>query len=133
MPSSEITISNSDWLQQSLLDSFVCRTDREKMDFVISLSRLNAIAHKSGEPFASVVFDIGTNRLIAVGVSQVVPGCNSAKHGEIMAVMLGQDAFKIIDFRTPELNTRCFLPATPARCVLGLFMGVGSDVWYVVW
>lgn len=76
------------------------------------------MAHKSGEPFASAVFEIGTNRLIAVGVSQVVPGCNSAQHAEMVAVMLGQDALKNYRFPSGRVEYGLFSSCDPyAMCI----------------
>ena len=71
-------------------------TDSEKMTFVISLAQWN-VRGNSGGPFAAAVFSGDTNKLISIGVNQVVSSRCSLAHAEAMAIALAQQRLQTHD------------------------------------
>ncbi len=85
-----IVLRLPDWLEVALPPAERIYTSREeRMDLVVDLARQN-IEQGSGGPFAAAVFDLDSGKLLAPGVNQVVDGCCSIAHAELMALMLAQ-------------------------------------------
>lgn len=63
--------------------------DEDRMRLAIALSRENTL-RETGGPFGAAVFEIGTGRLVSVGVNLVVPLRNSSLHAEMVAFMTAQ-------------------------------------------
>jgi tRNA(Arg) A34 adenosine deaminase TadA len=71
-------------------------TRGERLDLVLELSRRN-FEEDTGGPFAAVVIESESGRLVSVGVNRAVPlGCSSA-HAEVMALSLAQRAVGSFD------------------------------------
>jgi tRNA(Arg) A34 adenosine deaminase TadA len=63
-------------------------TTRDRMSFVITLSKLNL--RYGGGPFAAAVFNLDSGGLVAPGVNQVVNANCSVLHAEVMALVTAQ-------------------------------------------
>lgn len=86
-------------------------TDTEKMHLAVALSRLN-VEHDTGGPFGAAVFELGTGRLVAIGVNSVVRLNCSALHAEVVALMLAEQDRHSFTLSAPglprhELITSC--------------------------
>ncbi len=64
-------------------------TDEEKMRFAIGIARQNVLA-STGGPFGAAVFEVGTGRLVSVGMNSVLRLNNSTLHAEMLAFMTAQ-------------------------------------------
>lgn len=62
-------------------------TGAERMGLAVELSRLN-VAERTGGPFGAAVFELGTGRILAVGVNLVVSTSSAAAHAEVVAICL---------------------------------------------
>jgi tRNA(Arg) A34 adenosine deaminase TadA len=89
------------WLQVAALDQ-VYVTLEERMRLAIELSRMN-FESGTGGPFAGIVFERDTGRVVAAGVNVVVPESCSLAHGEVMALMFAQDAVGSFDLAAQGL------------------------------
>jgi len=85
-----LNLALPEWIGPLVSDrSRTFETVQERMEFVITLSRLN-VKNGTGGPFGAAVFDSRSNRLLAPGVNLVVPARCSAAHAEIVAIVIAQ-------------------------------------------
>jgi tRNA(Arg) A34 adenosine deaminase TadA len=91
----ETTLTLPDWLIERALPERLA-TEAEQVELVLELARLN-FEHDSGGPFAAVVVECESGRLVAVGVNRVVPLACSSAHAEVMALTLAQRALGTFD------------------------------------
>lgn len=106
-------------------------SDQDRMRLAVELSREN-VEHETGGPFGAAIFEVGTGRLVSVGVNSVVRLDNSTLHGEIVAFMMAQrrlGSFTLAGagMRAHELFTSC----EPCAMCLGaaLWSGVSRIVY----
>jgi tRNA(Arg) A34 adenosine deaminase TadA len=86
----ESVIRLPDWVAACVAEAEpVAATDEARMGLAIRLSRLN-VEHETGGPFAALVFERGTGRVIAPGVNLVEACANSTAHAELVALALAQ-------------------------------------------
>ena len=80
------------WLMRMELENAdrIIPGDEDKVRFTIELAMEN-VRHETGGPFAAAIFDLRTDRLIAVGVNSVVPACQSWAHAEMVAFAHAQN------------------------------------------
>jgi tRNA(Arg) A34 adenosine deaminase TadA len=112
------------------------RTDADKMQLAIALSREN-VQRQSGGPFGAAVFERDTGRVVAVGMNIVVRLNNCTLHGEMVAVMMAQQRVGSYTLKLPsgpahELVTSCepcamCLGATLWSGVVRLVCGAGRE------
>jgi tRNA(Arg) A34 adenosine deaminase TadA len=117
-----LTLSLPSWVGANVARWPRRGSDQDRMRRVIALSRANA-NHGSGGPFAAAVFEIGTGKLVAVGVNSVTRLRNSALHAEVMALMLAHRQVGAFSLREPahELFTSC----EPCAMCLGAVLWSG--------
>lgn len=78
------------------VDSFVrdwaepLDTETGRMKLAVALSAENVV-RGTGGPFAAVIFEAATGKVVSAGVNVVVPQASSLAHGEIMALLLAQE------------------------------------------
>ena len=72
------------------------------MRLAVSLAREN-VRRGTGGPFGAAVFEARTGRLVAAGVSLVVPARWSGAHAEIVALALAQRALGTHDLGGPGM------------------------------
>jgi len=73
-----------------------------RMRLAVALSAEN-VARKTGGPFAAVIFEAESHRVVAAGVNIVVPQGTSLAHGEIVALVLAQEALGTHDLGRRDL------------------------------
>ena len=80
------------WLEEleSGFAGQVIAGDEAKLRFVVDIANKNVI-NETGGPFAAAVFDLASERLIAVGINVVVPARQSWAHAEMTAFSRAQD------------------------------------------
>ncbi len=92
MISPELNLNLPSWVAEFLPPAEkVYPTLRERMALAVELSRLN-VEHGTGGPFGAAIFDMETDRLVAVGVNLVESLNCSIMHAEVVAIMLAQQA-----------------------------------------
>ena len=77
-------------------------TDEDRMRLAIALSREN-VERGTGGPFAAVVVERESGRLVGVGMNSVLRRHNCTLHGEIVAIMMAQAALKSFTLGAPGL------------------------------
>jgi len=77
-------------------------SEENRMQLAVSLSAEN-VNRGTGGPFAAVVFEEGTHRVVSVGVNVVVPQRTSLAHGEVMALLMAQEALGSHDLGRKDL------------------------------
>jgi tRNA(Arg) A34 adenosine deaminase TadA len=109
-----------------------------RMRLAIRLA-LENVAHDTGGPFGSAVFERDSGRVVSVGVNVVVPSGCSLAHGEAMALALAQRALGTHDLAAPGLPDMELVTSAQPCCqcfgmvwwsgVRGLIIGArGEDV-----
>jgi hypothetical protein len=109
------TLQLPDWLQKVMSQAnHSFGTIEDRMNFIISLSRLN-VRHKTGGPFAAAIFSSEDGSLTAAGVNLVLSGKCSVLHAEIVITMeaerkAGTHNLGSSDLPPYELETSVTLP-----------------------
>ncbi len=79
------------WLQKIEQENLgKAMDDKEKLLFAIMLASEN-VRQGHGGPFGAAVFELDTDRLVAVGVNSVVPAGQSWAHAEMIALTNAQN------------------------------------------
>jgi len=106
-----VTISLPPWVETTVDWQRRYDADADKMRLAVALSRLN-VERETGGPFGAAVFELGTGRLVAIGVNSVVRLNCSALHAEVVALMLAEQERHSFTLSAPglpqhELVTSC--------------------------
>ncbi|HUQ84273.1 MAG TPA: nucleoside deaminase [Gemmatimonadaceae bacterium] len=88
MPTSEIRITNPDWVLDVVDFQNPYPDDDARVRVAILLARENVVRN-SGGPFGAVVFD-AEGRVVGAGTNGVVRLNNSSAHAEVVALMMAQ-------------------------------------------
>jgi len=80
--------------------------DEAKMRFVVEIAAEN-VRRGTGGPFAAGIFEIASERLIALGVNAVVPSGQSWAHAEMTAFSHAQRVLKNLSLRGCVLVSSC--------------------------
>ena len=110
----------------------VMHGDEEKMRFAVELAVQN-VRRETGGPFAAAIFDIRTDRLVAVGVNSVVPARQSWAHAEMTAFAHAQNKLGTESLKGCMLVTSCepcamCSGATPWSGVEKMIYGATKDM-----
>ncbi len=95
----------------------------DRMRLAIALARRN-VEEATGGPFAALVAETATGRVVAAGVNLVEPAVNSVLHAEVVALMLAERAlgsYTLARAGLPALE----LVTTSAPCAMCL----GAVFW----
>ncbi len=107
-----LKIELPDWMERICAHD-VFDGDREKMEFVLSITERNI--HNGGGPFGAAIFDRKTNRLVSCGVNLVLQHNISVLHAEIVAFMFAQkrlgsySLLKVGDFELFSSSEPCVM------------------------
>ena len=85
----KIQFSLPEWLSQFLQEREAINGIEDRMSFVIEAARRN-IVEKTGGPFAAAIFEIGSGKLVSLGVNLVTTQGSSTLHAEMVAIMVAQ-------------------------------------------
>jgi tRNA(Arg) A34 adenosine deaminase TadA len=89
MPSSEIRITNPEWVRDVVDFDSPYPDDDARVRVAITLARENVVRN-SGGPFGAAVFEAESGKLVGVGTNGVVRLNNSSAHGEVVALMMAE-------------------------------------------
>jgi len=89
MHTSEIRITNPDWVRETVDVTRPYTDDESRIRVAIALARENVLRNTGG-PFGAAVFEVGSGRLVAVGTNGVIRLNNSSAHAEVVALMMAQ-------------------------------------------
>lgn len=120
-----VSISLPDWVNSVVDWQHSYRSDDEKMALAIELSRQNVL-RGTGGPFGSAIFEVDTGKLLSVGVNRVMPLHNSSAHGEMVAIMLAEQALQSFSLAADGVRRELFTSCEPCAMCLGgtLWSGV---------
>eukprot|EP01004_Peranema_trichophorum_P005201 NODE_4070_length_1235_cov_49.658273_g3432_i1.p1 GENE.NODE_4070_length_1235_cov_49.658273_g3432_i1~~NODE_4070_length_1235_cov_49.658273_g3432_i1.p1 ORF type:complete len:293 (-),score=65.39 NODE_4070_length_1235_cov_49.658273_g3432_i1:355-1173(-) len=121
-PQKSCTIGYPEWVDEVVDWNKCYETDEEKMALAIEMSRQN-VRRGTGGPFGSAIFEIGTGRLVSVGMNRVVPLSNSCLHGEMVAFMMAQARKQT--FSLSGRDHELFTSAEPCAMCLGATLWSG--------
>ena len=85
----ELRIALPSWVESVVVFDRPYDAVEDRMRLAIDLSRKN-VEEETGGPFGAAVFEMGTGRLVSVGVNLVVARQNSTLHAEMVALMLAE-------------------------------------------
>jgi tRNA(Arg) A34 adenosine deaminase TadA len=99
----------------------------DRMQLAIRISREN-VERETGGPFGSAVFELGSGRLVSVGMNLVSLQQNSTLHAEIVALMmaqkrLGHYSLGATDLAAHDLVSSC----DPCAMCLGAALWAGVN------
>lgn len=77
-------------------------TEEGRMRLAVALSAENVV-RATGGPFAAVLYEVESHRVVAVGVNVVVPQGTSLAHGEIAALLMAQEVLRTHDLGRKDL------------------------------
>ena len=127
----KVEIEYPEWVDSVAKWDTPYESSEDKMRLAITVSRVN-IDRGSGGPFGAAIFEMGTGRLVAVGMNSVVRYNNCTLHGEMVAFMMAQQRVGSFTLNAPalpahELYTSC----EPCAMCLGatLWSGVRRVVY----
>jgi tRNA(Arg) A34 adenosine deaminase TadA len=107
----EIHIDYPDWVDRVVDWERLYASDADRMRLAIEVSRQNVL-RGTGGPFGAAIFEMGSGRLLSVGMNSVVRLNNCTLHGEMVAFMTAQARLGSFTLRVPgapdyELVTSC--------------------------
>jgi len=85
----ELRILLPDWMPAVVDPDRAYRTDDQKVELAIALSRENVL-RGTGGPFGAAIFEAESGRLVGVGVNSVLRHNNSVLHAEMVAFMVAE-------------------------------------------
>ncbi len=85
------------------------------------------ITRKTGGPFAALVVESRSGRLMGIGVNRVVPSSDCTAHAEIIALRMANAATKSFD-----LEGSCTLVTTAQMCGMCLTAAIWSGVGRII-
>ena len=94
-----------------------------RMRLAVALSAENVV-RRTGGPFAAVIFEAESHKIVAAGVNIVVPQGTSLAHGEVVALVLAQEALGTHDLGRRDLPT--FEMATTSQPCIQCY---GALIW----
>jgi len=107
------------WLSEHIQSYSQSTKLNKRMDFVIAASKKN-IEMKTGGPFAAAIFEIGSGKLISLGLNLVESQRLSILHAEILAISLAQQALKTYNLDSnPEIKYELLTSTEPCAMCLG--------------
>ncbi len=126
MPKLEVCVTYPNWVDELVDWEKVYASDDEKMRLAIAVSRAN-VERETGGPFGAAIFEMGSGKLIAVGMNSVVRHNNCTLHGEMVAYMMAQQRLGSFTLGAPGMPTHeLFTSCEPCAMCLGgaLWSGV---------
>lgn len=125
MSPQSVTLTLPDWINDVVDWQHSYQHDDEKMALAIELSRQNVL-RGTGGPFGSAIFDCDSGKLLSVGVNRVMPLHNSSAHGEMVAIMLAEQALQSFSLNADGVKRELFTSCEPCAMCLGgtLWSGV---------
>ena len=120
-----IRITPPEWLARFTDWDAALPSDEDRMRLAIALSREN-VERGSGGPFAALIVESVTGKIVSAGTNSVLRHNNSTLHGEMVAFMVAQQRLRSYSLSAPgmpahELVTSC----EPCAMCLGAVLWSG--------
>ena len=131
MPTSEIRITNPDWVTEAVDFHRLYPDDDARVRVAIALAREN-VTRGTGGPFGAAVFEAETGRLVGIGTNGVVRLNNSSAHAEVVALMMAQAERRTFTLQSDGMpRHELFSSCEPCAMCLGatLWSGVSRLVF----
>lgn len=84
------------WVTEEVCLGQELKSEIERMEVAIKISR-RQVKEGTGGPFGAVVCELGTGRVIGIGVNQVTNSCWSGAHAEFIAWTMAQETINSYD------------------------------------
>lgn len=123
-PVTSVTVTLPEWVGGVVDWERSYLSDDERIDLAIALSRAN-VREGTGGPFGCAIFDLATGRVLGVGVNRVVPACNSALHGEVVAIMTAQKRLGVFTLAADGRSAGLYTSCEPCAMCLGATLWSG--------
>lgn len=130
VPNLSFEITLPSWVQATVDWDHRYRTDEERMQLAIVLSRANVI-HRTGGPFGACIVVEDTGELVGVGINSVERLNNATLHGEMVAYMVAQHRLQSFSLAAPGM-ARHTLVSSCDPCAMCLGAVLWSGVHKVV-
>jgi tRNA(Arg) A34 adenosine deaminase TadA len=125
----ELLIRLPDWLPEALPPEDAAAAAERRMQLAVELAGAN-VRRGTGGPFAAVVFEIATGRLLAAAVNVVLPSRCCLAHAETLALGIAQQRIGSHDLSVAEGGAELVTSVEPCGMCLGAvaWSGVGRLV-----
>lgn len=88
-----LVVEYPSWIGEAVSLDEVLPTEADRMRLAIALASENVV-RGTGGPFAALVVERDSGRLVAVGTNSVLRYNNSVLHGEVIAIMMAQQRLR---------------------------------------
>jgi tRNA(Arg) A34 adenosine deaminase TadA len=122
-PATTVSIHLPEWINERVEWQRPLTSDQEKMALTLTLAQEN-VRRKTGGPFASIIVHRQSGLLLSVGVNQVVPQNNSTLHGEVLAIMFGEQRLQQFSLGLAE-EYELFTSCEPCAMCMGAVLWSG--------
>lgn len=122
-PVTTVSIHLPEWINKRVDWQRPLTSDQEKMALTLALAQEN-VRRKTGGPFASIIVHRQSGLLLSVGVNQVVPQNNSTLHGEVLAIMFGEQRLQQFSLGLAE-EYELFTSCEPCAMCMGAVLWSG--------
>ena len=123
-PRAHLTVHLPEWIDDVVNWQQPLHSDDDKMALAIELARQNVL-RGTGGPFASIIVHCQSGRILSVGVNQVVSQNNSTLHGEVMAIMLGEQRLQQFSLNNMSDEYELFTSCEPCAMCMGAILWSG--------
>jgi tRNA(Arg) A34 adenosine deaminase TadA len=125
MATSQIRITNPDWVTEAVVVNRLYPDDDARVRVAILLAREN-VRRGTGGPFGAAVFEAGSGRLVGVGTNGVLRLKNSCAHAEVVALMMAQAALQTFTLQGDSIpRHELFSSCEPCAMCLGATLWSG--------
>lgn len=119
----QVSIALPEWLLKRMAALPDALSEARAVDLTLELAQRN-FEEDTGGPFAAVVLEKASGRLVSVGVNRAVPESCSSAHAEVTALSLAQRALGSFDLGGPGLPEHAIVVSW-RPCV----MCFGAVIW----
>lgn len=123
-PSVTLSVHLPEWINEVVDWQHPLHSDDDKMALTVELARQNVL-RGTGGPFASIIIHRTSGQLLSVGVNQVVAQNNSTLHGEVMAIMLGEQRLQTFSLGNSSDEYELFTSCEPCAMCMGAILWSG--------
>jgi tRNA(Arg) A34 adenosine deaminase TadA len=123
-PQVQLNIHLPEWINEVVDWQLPLHSDAEKMALAIELARQNVL-RGTGGPFGCIIVHRQQGKLLSVGVNQVVSQNNSTLHGEVMAIMLGEQRLQQFSLGNSIDEYELFTSCEPCAMCMGAILWSG--------
>lgn len=122
-----LRVALPEWIAEVVDPARPYPTDDERMALAVRLAREN-VRRVSGGPFGAAIFEVGTGRLVGVGVNSVLRHQSSCLHAEVVAFMVAEAAVESFTLALPDGRRHALVTSCePCAMCLGAVLWSGVE------